>query len=61
MEVSWYLRFSKTDQVEILASPGSADSVRYAMDMHPDWTIESREQGPDLLFTFRRREPVYDK
>jgi hypothetical protein len=31
------------------------------MDMHPDWTIESSEQGPDLLFTFRRKEPVYDK
>lgn len=61
MEVSWYLRFARTDKVEIAASRDSEGSVHHAMTMHPDWTIASEDREDHLLFTFERREPVYSK
>lgn len=58
-EVSWYLRHSKTDRIEIKASPAAFPAAYSAMDMHPEWAIDSEDVDDYVLFTFTRKKPLY--
>ena len=57
LEVSWYLRFARTDVVEVLVSKDSAPQLDHVLIMEPQWKGESREQDGALLFTYTRKKP----
>lgn len=61
LEVGWYLRFAKADNIEALISLAGADQVRNAMYIHTDWDLEIDLLPDHAKARMTRKKPRYDK
>ncbi|GAB7023258.1 hypothetical protein [Salidesulfovibrio brasiliensis] len=61
MEIGWYLRFAKTDVVEMKADPGAVPQLFFALDIHRDWDMDTRDEEDYVVAVYKRKEPVWSK
>lgn len=54
MEVGWYLRFSTTGKVEVLADHKSLPQLEGQLHVLPEWDMQVRDQGDHILASFTR-------
>lgn len=59
MEVGWYLRFAKTDQVEVLVSLKGEAQVRHEVHIFPDWSFEFENRDDHVLAVMTRKKPIF--
>ncbi len=60
MEVGWYLRFAKTDRVEVQVSLKGEAQVSHEQHIFKDWSFEFQNHGDHVLAIMTRMKPLYE-
>lgn len=60
MEVGWYLRFGKTDKVEVLVSLKGEAQVSHEQHIFRDWSFDFENRGDHVLAILTRMKPLYE-
>lgn len=61
MEIGWYLRFAKSDRIELTADPGAVPQIFYVLDIHPEWDVDIENVEDHVVAHYRRKEPVWSR
>ena len=56
MEVGWYLRFSTTGKVEVLADHKALPQLEGQLHVLPEWRMAVSDQGTHIRATFTRTQ-----
>ncbi|HAS89783.1 MAG TPA: hypothetical protein DCS48_10830 [Desulfovibrio sp.] len=57
MEVGWYLRFARTEEITALVDKGTEDQLHHQLEILPEWTIEIFAEEDHIRAVFRSKEP----
>ncbi|WP_045216207.1 hypothetical protein [Desulfonatronovibrio magnus] len=61
LEVGWHLRFSKGDNIKILALKDARQQLENVLHIHPEWKLSIIEKNDHLEADFVRRKNIYVK
>jgi len=54
LEISWYLRFSRTDSFEALIRKGTLGQAKNALHLEPRWSMDVDDLGEHLRVRYTR-------
>ncbi|MFP4169286.1 MAG: hypothetical protein ACLFSY_10665 [Desulfonatronovibrionaceae bacterium] len=55
-EVSWYLRFTRGNSLEVLAAPGALSQLKNTLHLEPQWDLEIEEYEGHIRALFTRKQ-----
>ncbi len=55
LEISWYLRFSRSEQIEFMLRPSGHVYAEHALTIEPQWELAFSEEGESLIARFTRK------
>lgn len=61
LEIGWYLRFARQDEVEALLGPKGLPQVRHQLKILPEWSLESEDRGDHTYVRLTRNTEPADE
>ncbi|NDV21304.1 hypothetical protein FMS18_01080 [Desulfovibrio sp. JC022] len=57
MEVGWYLRFARTDEITALVDKGTVEQLYHQLEILPEWTLKTFEEEDHIRAIFSSKVP----